>query len=134
MRSMTMETAPDKARDELLAEFQPFIDKTGIRPFGHDVLIGVYSRAGKKTSGGIILTETYREDDYQGITGVILGMGPMCQGETFNAWFGNEPPKEGDWVGFSVKDGTRFLIGDRICRLIEWKYLRFATRVPDYTM
>ncbi len=132
--------APQQARQELLDELQPFLDQTNIRVFGHDVLIAVYDRAGKKTARGIIMPESNRTDEFQGITGLILAMGPMASSNVegfphhnaeFHAWFAGRPPKVGDWIGFSVQDGKMFKVGTVTCREIEWKYLRFGTDTPD---
>lgn len=136
-RALEME-APQAARAKLLDELAPFLKKTDIqnRIYGNDVLIAVYSRAGMKSSGGILISDTYREDEFQGITGLILAMGPLASPENpaFERWFGNHPPQVGDWIGFSVKDGSIFKVGSVTCRSIEWKFLRFGTLVPDAVM
>ncbi len=136
-RAVEME-APQAARQELLAELSPFLDKTDIRNriFGNDVLIAVYDRSGKKTAGGVIMPDSYREDEFQGITGLILAMGPMASDANpdWDPWFGDHPPRVGDWIGFSTKDGVRIKVGGVLCRLIEWKYLRFGTASPDAVM
>ncbi len=124
-------------RQAIIDEVSPFLEKTGIRTFGADVLIAVFSRAGFKTAGGIVVPMGYQEDRYQGITGLILSMGPMCCEEKspgYLDWFGDRPPKVGDWIGFSVRDGISVLLGERPVRFIEWKYLRFPTNVPDLVM
>ncbi len=135
VRALEM-NAPQQARQKLLDALRPFLDKTEIRPFGHDVLIAVYSRAGEKTAGGIYIPDSDREDEFQGITGLILAMGPLASDShpEFNAWFGGNPPRVGDWIGFNVRDGISFKVGGTACRLIEWKYLRFATLTPDAVM
>lgn len=129
-------SAPQLARKKLLGALQPFLDKTKIRPFGHDVLIAVYTRANEKTAGGIIFPDSNREDEFQGITGLILAMGPLASDNNpeFLPWFGGLPPRVGDWIGFNVQDGKMFKVGPITCRLIEWKYLRFATDAPDAVM
>ncbi len=129
-------SAPQLARQKLREALRPFLEKTEIRPFGHDVLIAVYNRAGEKTSGGIYIPDNDREDEFQGITGLIMAMGPLASDSNpeFNAWFGDAPPKVGDWIGFNVRDGISFKVGKTACRLIEWKYLRFATLSPDAVM
>lgn len=129
-------SAPQLARQELLDELKPFLTKTNIRVFGHDVLIAVYSRAGKKTAGGIIIPGADRTDDFQGITGLILSMGPLASDRNpeFMPWFGDRPPKVGDWIGFNVADGKMIQVGTVTCRQIEWKYLRFGTDTPDLVM
>ena len=135
VRALEMD-APQLARQEILDEVRPFLDKTGLRPFGHDVLIAVYSRSGKKTAGGIFIPDSDREDEFQGITGLILAMGPLASDNNpeFNAWYGDAPPRVGDWIGFNVRDGISIKLGATACRLIEWKYLRFATLTPDAVM
>lgn len=124
------------ARQKLFDAVTPLLEKTQLRPFGHDVLIAVYDRAGERTTGGVFLPENNREDEFQGITGLILAMGPMASDSNphFADWFGGSPPRVGDWIGFSVRDGIRLKLGRTTCRLIEWKFLRFATRVPDAVM
>ncbi len=129
-------SAPQLARQKILDELRPFLDKTNIRPFGHDVLIAVYNRAGQKTKGGLELPDNYRTDEFQGITGLIIAMGPLASDANpeFLPWFGGKPPKVGDWIGYSVQDGKMFQVGSVVCREIEWKYLRFGTDAPDLVM
>lgn len=124
------------ARQELLDAVTPDLKRTEMRAFGPDVMIAVYDRAGKKTVGGVFLPETVREDEYQGIIGLILDMGPLASEEdpNFKRWFGGKPPKVGDWIGFRVIDGTRTKLGKNMIRFIEWKLLRFPTLVPDLTV
>jgi hypothetical protein len=129
-----MRDSGEVAARELMSEVQPFLDKTRIRAFGDDVLIAVYDRSGKQTAGGLWIAETNEEDKFQGKVGLILSMGPLCEGPEFDAWFGDDPPKVGDWIGVNIRDGMAMLLGKTTCRLVEWKYLRFPTAVPDLTM
>lgn len=129
-----MRQTGDEAKAELLDEVRPYLEKTNIRAVGEDVLIAMYNRAGKQTAGGIYIPEANDEDNFQGKVGLILSLGPLCKGAQWDAWFGDEPPKVGDWIGVSVRDGMSFLLGQRVCRLVEWKYLRFPTAVPDLAM
>ena len=127
----------DAAREELEAELRPSLEKTKIRAVGHDILIAMYNRANKKTSGGIIIPGSNREDEFHGKVGMIISLGPMCSEETspgYNDWFGGHPPKIGEWWGVSVRDGVSALVGKTACRLVEWKYLRFQTQAPDEVM
>lgn len=128
--------APQAARQRIVDDLQPFLDKTNIRPFGNDVLIAVYTRAGGLSAGGVYIPESNREDEFQGITGLIIEMGPMASNRhpDWEDWFGDHPPKKGDWIGFNVRDGVSFKVGSTMCRMIEWKYLRFGTDVPDAVM
>lgn len=134
-RPILME-APQQARQELLDELRPHLEKTQLTVFGHDVLIAVYNRAGKKTAGGVFLPETNREDEFQGIVGLVVAFGPMASDENpdFVRWFGGTPPKVGDWVGFNTRDTVCFKLGQVTMREVEWKYLRFRTLVPDEVM
>ena len=127
---MRHERAP---KDEILEAFKPLMERSGLRALGHDELIGVYDRAGKKTAGGLWTPETNREDQFQGKVGIVLSMGPMAspRNPDFVEWFGDDYPKIGDWVGVNVRDGFTFLLGNQTCRQIEWRYLRFAVDRPD---
>src|SRR5690349_6997415 len=118
----------DKDPKEVIwQEIGPYLDKTGLRALGADILIAVYSRAGQQTAGGIYVPTSYREDDFQGITGLIIDIGPLCCEEHspgYDAWFGDNKPKVGDWIGFNIRDGISLRLGERAMRLSEWKYLR----------
>lgn len=133
-RVIAMRETSEVAKRALLDEITPYLEKTKIRAVGHDVLIAMYNRAGKQTAGGLFIPDSNREDEYQGKVGLIVGMGPLCRGEAFEEWFGGEPPIIHDWIGINVRDGMSMLVGKTACRLVEWKFLRFPTVVPDLTM
>src|SRR6185437_4499433 len=94
-----MEGGRDAAKRLILRELLPVVEEAGLEAVGHDVLVAVYTRAGSKTAGGIIIADTYREDDFQGKVGLVLSIGPMCCDEQtdglWSAWFGGRPPKIG---------------------------------------
>ncbi len=125
------------ARARMLDKIRPWLDRSGIRAVGQDVLIAVYDRAGQESKGGIVLPETYLEDRLQGKIGLVLDLGPMCCEDCcpgYDAWFGGKPPRCGDWVGINTRDGMAFLLKDMTFRLVEWKYLRFMLTAPDLAM
>lgn len=127
----------DTARQQILDDLKPYMERARPRPVGHDVLLAMYDRAGKRTAGGIIIADNNREDQFQGKVGLVLGLGPMCSDELspgYSEWFGGNPPKTGDWVAVSVRDGVSILIGKTMCRLVEWKFLRLQTLAPDTVM
>lgn len=128
---LEMAESSSEAKKALLREVGPYLEQTRMRAFGHDVLVAVYDRSGKQTRGGLYLPQTAEEDKFQGKVGLILSMGPLCSGPEFQAWFGDEPPQVGDWIGFNVRDTFALTLGSTACRVVEWKYLRFATDVPD---
>lgn len=128
--------APQRARQEILDALTPYLEKTKLRVFGHDVLIAVYNRSGQKTAGGIYIPDANREDEFQGVIGLIVAMGPLASDNNpeFVEWFGGQHPKLGDWIGFNIRDGVAYKVGGTTCRLIEWKYLRLGVAVPDLVM
>lgn len=125
----------DEARSGLLDQVTPALERTQLRAVGHDIIVAVYDRAGKKTAGGIIIADTNEEDRHQGKIGLVLSVGPMCaKHPDWLDWFGGTPPKVGDWVGLNIRDGHSFLLGKSTCRSVEWKYLRMQLDVPDLVM
>jgi len=113
---------------------QPLATKAGIRVFGPDYLLAVYDRAGQKTRSNIIVPKEYIEDKAQGKVALVVGIGPLCQGEEYENWFGGHPPQIGDWVVTSIRDGLSFLVDDITMKLVEYKYLRMTTVEPDIVM
>lgn len=128
----------DAVKRDFMAKFRPLFDKADLRAVGHDVLVAVYSRAGRKTAGGIIVTDTNREDDFQGKVGLVLSLGAMCCDEhtdgLWSAWFGGRPPQIGDWVTMKPSDASAMVIQDQTFRTLEWKYIRLCVGRPDLVM
>lgn len=110
---------------------QPLAQKVGIRVFGPDIMLMIYERAGQYTSGKVYVPEAYLEDKIQGKIGLVCGIGPLCRGPEYEQWFGGEPPKLGDWMMTSIRDGYTFVVGGIVMKSVEWKYLRLATWHPD---
>lgn len=110
-------------------------DLEEVEVFNNQVLVGVYSREGKQSAGGIILThKTTDEDDYQAKVGLILKMGPRAFKDANNRWFVDERGERqeftvGDWVvhrpssGWSLqlirKGESKYQAVQLLCRLIE---------------
>jgi hypothetical protein len=128
----------DAAKRLILTELLPVVREAGLEAVGHDVLVAVYSRAGAKTAGGIIIADNYREDEFQGKVGLILSLGPMCCDKhtdgLWSDWFGGRPPGVGDWVVMRPADTNAMLIKQRTCRTLEWKYIRARVDAPDKVM
>ena len=110
---------------------QPLAEKTGVRVFGPDYLLAIFDRAGQKTSSNIYVPNGYIEDRVQGKVGLVIGIGPLCKGEEYLEWFGGHPPKLGDWVISSIREGISYLLGDQPVKSIEYKYIRMASGRPD---
>lgn len=132
--SKRMEAAPDQVRDELMEKVRPLMLRAGLRAVGNNILMAVYDRAGKRTAGGIIIPETHVEDTYQGKIGLVVDIGPMCSvehAESYEDWFGGNPPKIGDWVGISIRNaGLNLILGDVTCRLVCWDKIDFTVQSP----
>lgn len=106
---------------------------------GRDVLVGVWV-PGKdnRTTGGIILPDGVRDESrFQGVTGLILKMGPSAyKTETTERWFldadGNpDPPRVGEWVSFNFKQGEPFLLLGQPCRLVDCQHILLRIPRPD---
>jgi co-chaperonin GroES (HSP10) len=124
-------------RKYLVDQLTPWLDKLNMRITGPDVLIGTYDRSGQKTAGGLYVPDNYNEDRVQGKTGLVIQLGPLCNRENqeFLDWFGGNPPKVGDWVGYSIRDaGVSMIIGTNSCVLREFKYIRFVVEQPDLVL
>lgn len=67
-------------------------------PTGYHVMVLQYRRP-EKTGGGIIIpAQAHREDDYQGVVGYVLALGPDAYNDskfTSGPWV-----KPGDWVAW----------------------------------
>lgn len=111
----------------------------GIRIGGQDILVGIYEPAkGARTSGGIILPDKTRDEyRWQGVTGLVLKIGPLAyKTEKTQNWFANEdgnpaPPKIGEWVMFDVKTSHSFLLGTQPCRFVACQYVMGIVARPD---
>jgi hypothetical protein len=120
-----------------LKDLLPLVMKIG----GADVLVAVYKRPERvRAPGGmsfILPDKTRDEDDVQGVSGLILKMGPLAyKYEKTLAWYvdddGNpDPPKIGDWVTFDIKTTHPMLLGKRMCRLVHDQYIRAVIARPD---
>jgi len=120
--------------DETLVGFermQPLAVKAGLRIFGPDCLVMIFDKSGQYTSGKIYVPDAYLEDKVQGKMGLLCGMGPLCKGPEFDEWFGGKPPRLGDWVMTSVRDGYTFVVGGIVMKSVEWKYLRLSVFDPS---
>ena len=113
---------------------QPLAEKAGIRVFGPDYLLAIYDRSGQYTAGKILVPPAYLEDKVQGKVALVVGIGPLCTGPEYENWFGGHPPRIGDWVMTSIRDGLTFLVGGVAMKLVEYKYLRMCTLEPDLVL
>ncbi len=105
---------------------------------GGDVLVGVWQPPkDSRTGGGIILPDKTRDEyQFQGVTGLVLKLGPLAyKSEKTRYWFVNDdgesdPPKVGEWISFNYKQGEQFMLGKQPCRLVNDQYI-LISRLPS---
>lgn len=85
------------------------------------ILVATYIRP-EKTKGGIILTESTRdEDEYQGKVGLVIAIGPRAFVDDEDAKFHGQSVKLGDWVYYHPHDGKQLKIKGVHCRLFAYE-------------
>lgn len=104
----------------------------GFEIYNAQVLLGIYERP-EKTKGGIVLTQTYRqEDQHQGKAMLILAMGPAAFTDADANWLsGVEAPKVGDWIAIRPSDGWPITINGQKCRMVTTGAVRMRIPTPD---
>ncbi len=93
--------------------------------FGNEVLVAIYIRP-QKTSSGIFLTDNYRDEDkWQGKMGLVVKKGSNSM----------VPPSDevqvGDWVLFRPSDGWGLTVNGVMCRLLDDRVIRGRHPSPD---
>jgi len=94
-------------------------DVSDIELCHNQVLVAVYM-APEQTKGGIILTDTTRDEDrHQGKVGLILKVGPLAFKDDTGKWVWPDGLGAGDWVYFRTSDGWQMTVNssrDNLCR------------------
>jgi len=109
---------------------------------GADVMVGVFEPPEfSKTLGGIVVPDAVRKEyQYQGITGLVLKMGPYAyRGEKTTNWFLDKdndpnPIRVGDWVAFAFSQGSSFLMRKQPIRLVNDQHILMRIPRPDLVM
>jgi len=125
---------------EIYAKVADILDDIDIG--GADVMVGVWKPPEfSKTMGGIVVPDQVRaEYQYQGITGLVLKMGPFCYlGDKTKNWFLDKdrepkPIKVGDWVAFAFSQGSSFLMRQQPIRLVNDQHILMRIPRPDLVM
>lgn len=95
----------------------PFLAKVHIGPA--KLLVATF-RQPEKTSGGIIKTQRFIEEDkFQGINGLVLKRGPMAFEDDARIKFGGFKADEWQWVIFKPDSGRATELRGLHCRIIE---------------
>src|SRR5580765_6253106 len=100
-----------------------------MRQTGSWVLLGTYIQPERRKSGLYLAHDTLKEDEYQGVVGLILQMGPDAQ-EMSEAQ-GKIGLKVGDWVTYSIRTSYPESIKGCPCRRIQYELIRSWIVSPD---
>jgi co-chaperonin GroES (HSP10) len=93
--------------------------------FGNEVLVAIYIRP-QKTSSGIFLTDNYRDEDkWQGKMGLVLKKGATSLVDP------TDKVEVNDWVLFRPSDGWGLTVNGVMCRLLDDRIIRGRHPKPD---
>lgn len=100
-------------------------DLSDFQLFGNEVLVAIYIRP-QKTSSGIFLTDNYRDEDkWQGKIGLVLKKGGTSLVEP------TDQVDINDWVLFRPSDGWGLTVNGVMCRLLDDRVIRGRPAKPD---
>lgn len=127
---------PIDPKEAIMGRIGEWLDRIDIG--GQDVLIAIYEPSPEAKVRGFRLPDKTRDEyHFQGITGLVLKLGPHAfNTEKTCNWFENrdhEPnnPKPGDWVVFDIKDTKQFYIRTQLVRVIPAQYIVLRVPIPD---
>lgn len=108
-------------------------DVANVELTGLQILVGTYIRP-EKTSGGLLLTQKTREEDfYQGKVGLVLKMADGAFEETDKVKF-SVKIKVGDWIVYYPQDTHSLSLNGHHCRLVEEGDVRMRVPNPDMVL
>jgi len=134
-RAVLVQQTPQDAAELIYSEVAGLIDNLHVG--GADVLVAVFTRIGRSKGGVLLSDRTTDEDNYQGVSAMVLKLGPYAyQSDKTKRWFVDKdgeprPPRPGDWVLFDTKNNFPFKLGARTCRLINDQYVMAIIDRPD---
>lgn len=111
--------------DEIWSKIKPWLDHHEI--YGNRLLVAVYVRP-EKTEGGIILADSYRQEDvWQGVTGLVVQRGPGAFKDSDKWKFHGQDIQVGDWITFQPPHSVLTKVGGQYdgmeCRIIQDCYV-----------
>lgn len=106
-----------------------------IEVFHNKVLVATYIAA-EKTSGGIYLPESVRDEDrFQGKVGLVLKKGPLAFQDSESVTFSNQNVEVGEWVFYRTSDGFQLNVRDGSakihCRILDDVDIKGVLASPD---
>lgn len=106
-------------------------DTANVEIFNNQILVAIYIRP-EKTVGGIILTNTIRDEDkWQGKIGLVIKKGPSAFVDDSKNWFNGVTVDVNDWVIFRPSDGWGLTVNGIMCRLLDDTVIRGRVSHPD---
>lgn len=127
MSAMLMDHEIDP-KDKLLKELG---DLSNIEIFNNQILVAVYVRP-EKTKSGLYLSDSMRsEDQFQGKTGLLVGMGPAAFNDDSGQWFNNATFNLHDWLVFRPSDGWSIKVNGVLCRMMSDTQVKARISSPD---
>jgi len=131
MNALTMGFRMTHAIDPKDKILQEIGDISGLNLFHNQVLVSIYQRP-EKTAGGIILTpKTQKEDQFQGIVGLVLAVGPAAFVDDSINKFHGKTVKPGDWIVYRASDTHKISVNGTLCRLLEDSHIKGTVSHPD---
>lgn len=103
--------------------------------FHNSVLVAVYLRPKVATLGGRdfhMADKTLKEDEFQGIVGLVIKKGPAAFVEDANQRFYGCDVEKGDWVFFRASDGIAMKVNGVLCRRVLDVLIEGRIPHPDY--
>ena len=96
-------------------------DLSGVHVTLNQILLAIY-KPPEVTRGGIIRPDIVKDEDiYQGVSAMVVKMGPHCFEQTSNmdfTWLDQDKCRVGDWVMFRRGEGFRVNVNKRECILM----------------
>lgn len=119
-------------RKDLLAKIGKVDD---LEIFHNSVLVAVYLRPSTAMLGGKVFhvpDKTLKEDEFQGIVGLVIKKGPAAFVEDSNQRFYGCDVERGDWVFFRASDGIAMKVNGVLCRRVVDVLIEGRIPDPDY--
>lgn len=110
-------------------------DISDLELFHNSVLVAVYLRPKTAMLGGRefhMPDKTLKEDEFQGIVGLVLKKGPAAFVEDANQRFYGCDVERGDWVFFRASDGIAMKVNGVLCRRVLDVLIEGRIPHPDY--
>ncbi len=101
-------------------------DLERIQVLGDWVLAGTYIQPERRKSGLYLTGDTLKEDEYQGVVGLILQMGPDAEAIASEV----KGPQVGDWIVYSIRDSWSQTVNGAPCRLLHYERIRMRISDP----